>query len=134
MSRRQSIGRFTALALGLAALLAACEPQKTLTISGVTPNKGKFIGGDHVSINGTGFQASGQQGVTVYFGDKKATNCSIDGPTKITCETPAGEKDTDVSVKVQFDDARVKELPKAFRYYDPTANAPGIDQLVGDKK
>lgn len=133
MSRRVPAWSWFALAAVLA--LGACTEEKTLSITGVEPSKGKFIGGDRVKILGTGFQAGGQQGITVYFGGKKATNCSINSNTEVVCETPAGEKNSDVDVEVQFDDARSKKLAKAFKYYDPTETAPTMDHLVpGDKK
>jgi hypothetical protein len=110
--------------LALGALGAGCEESKTLTISGVEPKKGKYLGGDRVQILGTGFRT---MGVKIYFGGRPATNCSVDSSTAITCETPAsagGVKDALVDVEIIFDDSKGKKLEKAFTYYDPIGTGP----------
>jgi hypothetical protein len=107
------------LAFSTCLALSACEESKELTISGVEPKKGKYLGGDHVQIKGTGFKA---MGFKVYFGGRPATNCSVDSSTVIVCDTPAspgGAKDAVVDVEVIFDDSRTKKMEKAFTYYDP---------------
>jgi hypothetical protein len=103
-----------ALALGLAS--TACEQNNTLSIARVDPSNGKYLGGDRVFIEGTGFST---QGFTVYFGKKKASNCSVESPTKLVCDTPAGTKDQTVDVQVVFDDSREKTMQNAFKYIDP---------------
>jgi hypothetical protein len=108
--------------LAFAALFAlACEESKELTVSGVDPKKGKYLGGDQVAVTGTGFKTSGFK---VYFGGKPAGNCIVASTTRIQCDTPAGPKDQTVDVEVVFDDARSKKLEKAFTYYDPIGEGP----------
>jgi len=128
-ARRLSVTKWLFVALSLAmasSVLLACEESKELTVTGVDPVKGKYQGGDHVFIKGTGFAA---QGFKVYFGGRVATNCSVESTTRIMCDSPAGAKDSTVDVEVQFDDSRHKTLEKAFTFIDtigegPTNNVP----------
>ena len=124
MTRLASALRFTGFALVLGSFglsVSACEESKNLSVTGVEPKNGKYLGGDKVYIEGTGFSS---QGFTVYFGKKKASNCFIEGPTKIACDTPAGTKDEVVDVQVVFDDSKESTRPKAFKYIDPIGEAP----------
>jgi hypothetical protein len=121
-ARRQSRTALMIFTFLLAAFaLGACEESKELTVTGVDPAKGKYLGGDHVYIKGTGFK-SGLSGV--YFGGKKATNCSVESTTRIMCDSPAGTKDAVVDVEVQFEDSRHKTLEKAFTFIDPIGEGP----------
>ncbi len=102
------------LAFGLC--LTACEESKTLTVTGIEPKNGKYLGGDRVHIEGSGFST---QGFTVYFGKKKASNCLRESTVALVCDTPAGVKDDQVDVQVVFDDSKEATLKKAFKYIDP---------------
>jgi hypothetical protein len=113
MTRLVSSVLLLGLALGLG---TACEENKNLSVTGVDPKNGKYLGGDRVYIEGTGFS---NQGFTVYFGKKKASNCFIESATRIACDTPAGAKDEQVDVQVVFDDSKESTRPKAFKYIDP---------------
>lgn len=104
---------------------AAAHAAPALSVGDVSPRRGKYIGGDLVAFTGTGFPEGGV-GVEVYFGERKALNCHIESATRITCETPAGEPDTHVTVRLVFEDARVIALPNIFEYFDPTAQPPLI--------
>jgi hypothetical protein len=102
--------------------LTACEENKNLSVTGVEPKNGKYLGGDRVYIEGTGFST---QGFTVYFGKKKASNCIVESPVRLACDTPAGTKDEVVDVQVVFDDSKESTRPKAFKYIDPIGEVPG---------
>jgi hypothetical protein len=103
------------LALPLLAF-AGCSESKTLSVSGVEPATGPYMGGDRVHINGTGFST---MGFSVYFGGRRASNCSRTSTTQITCDSPAGTKDQAVDVQVRFDDSREATLKQAYKYIDP---------------
>ncbi len=130
---RSRQGAWLALVFGVLALsAAACKEETKLSITGVDPKQGQVIGGDPVTIQGTGFQGKGAQGFTVYFGKAKATGCIIQSNTAIRCEAPAGPEGQTVDVEVEFDDARKGKLTKAFTYVVPTG--PGsVDQMVPGK-
>jgi hypothetical protein len=109
-------------------MLVGCKEETKLSITGVDPKQGQVIGGDPVTIKGTGFQGKGAQGFTVYFGKAKATNCIIQSNTAIRCDAPAGPEGTTVDVEVEFDDARKGKLTKAFTYMVPTG--PGGAEAI----
>lgn len=123
MTRLVSALSLTTLVVMLGAFglsLTACEENKNLSVTGVEPKNGKYLGGDRVYIEGSGFST---QGFTVYFGKKKASNCIVESPTKLACDTPAGTKDEVVDVQVVFDDSKESTRPKAFKYIDPIGEA-----------
>lgn len=106
---------FVALVLAVAAI--ACGEEKGLSVKSIKPTKGPYIGGDPVEIEGTGFNPT--QGVTVYFGNKRAPNPVIDSSTKITVFPPGGEVDQAVDVKLVFADGQVVIAPVKYTYIDP---------------
>ncbi|HKA88680.1 MAG TPA: IPT/TIG domain-containing protein [Haliangiales bacterium] len=98
--------------------LLGCEEKKDISVSEIFPKRGPFMGGDPVTIKGTGFSAS--QGITIYFGKKKARPPVIKGTDEIIVEPPAGEPGASVDVEIEFADSRRLKLEKAYSYYDPT--------------
>ncbi len=110
--------------LVLLALLvaAACSEKKELGVSKIYPTRGPYIGGDPVTISGTGFSPT--QGITVYFGKNKARPPVIKENGEIVVDPPAGEVGQIVDVEIVFDDARTLKIPKAYTYIDPTATTP----------
>ncbi len=114
--------RRTALLLFAILALAACSEKKELAVTKIYPTRGPYIGGDPVTITGTGFSPS--QGITVYFGKNKARPPVIKENGEIVVDPPAGEVGQIVDVEIVFDDARTLKIPKAYTYIDPTATAP----------
>ncbi len=100
------------------ALLASCEQKKELAVTKIYPKRGPYIGGDPVTISGSGF--SPQQGITIYFGKNKAKPPVIKENGEIEVYPPAGELGATVDVEIVFDDARTLKIPKAYTYFDPT--------------
>ena len=112
------------LFLGLLACSAGCsEGSAKLSVTGLRPKVGPYIGGDPVTITGSGFQTPGPQGMKVYFGKKEAKRVVLVSDTELRVEPPAGEIDQTVDVEVVFDDARAAKLPKAYKYIDPVGPA-----------
>jgi len=95
---------------------------KDVSVSDMYPKRGPYIGGDPVIIKGSGFTPS--QGITIYFGRKKARPPIIKENGEITVEPPAGEAGQTVDVEIEFADSRRLTLPKAYTYYDPAAKKP----------
>ena len=108
-----------ALFLALAVIpLGGCEQTKELSVTKIHPKRGPYIGGDRVTITGTGFSPT--QGLEVRFGKNAASAPVIKETGEIIVETPAGEVGSTVDVIIVFDDARTLTIPKAYSYYDPT--------------
>jgi hypothetical protein len=122
--------------LGSVLVLSACAEKTTLTVTGLRPSVGPYIGGDPVIVTGSGFQSPGPQGLKVYFGKKAAKQVVILSGTEIRVDPPAGEIGQVVDVDLVFDDARQKKLPGAYTYIDPTGTPHGVEALTGtgDKK
>jgi hypothetical protein len=108
----------------LAASLAACSNQTGLAVSGLKPDKGPYIGGDPVTVTGTGFTQP-KQGIKVYFGNKRTKPPIVVSDTELRVEPPAGVVGDTVDVELFFDDARSIRMPKAYSYIDPLAGTPG---------
>lgn len=111
--------RRTGLVLALAVGASCSDGGSKLTVTGLKPKLGPYIGGDPVTISGSGFQTPGPQGLKVYFGKKEARGIILVSDTEVRVEPPAGEIDSTVDVEVVFDDARSAKLPKAYTYIDP---------------
>jgi hypothetical protein len=107
----------------LLGVVACSEGSNKLTVSGLRPKVGPYIGGDPVTITGSGFQTPGPQGMKVYFGKKEAKRVVIVSDSELRVEPPAGEIDQVVDVEVVFDDARSGKLPKSYKYIDPVGPA-----------
>ena len=104
----------------LAAMLffgPGCEQKKELAVTKIHPKRGPYMGGDPVTITGTGFSTT--QGIKVYFGKNAAGPPVIRG-AEIVVDPPAGEVGQTVDVEIVFDDARTLKIPKAYSYFDPT--------------
>jgi hypothetical protein len=106
----------------LLAMGAACSKKSGVQISGISPKRGPFLGGDPVTITGSGFSST--QGFSVYFGTNKAKNPIVRGDSEIVVSPPAGKENETVDVEIEFDDAHRMKIPKAYTYYDPTKTTP----------
>lgn len=121
---RRGRGCLSMLSLALTAAvvalgLAACDSQPTLKVIEIKPTVGPFMGGDPVTISGSGFQSKASAGMKVYFGKAAAKKVIVESDTAIRVEPPAGEKDKTVDVEIIFDDSRSAKLANAYKYIDP---------------
>jgi hypothetical protein len=116
--------RTALILLAILSTAAACSEKKELGVSKIYPTRGPYIGGDPVTISGTGFRPT--QGITVYFGKNKSRPPVIKENGEIVVDPPAGTIGEQVDVEIVFDDARTLKIPKAYTYIDPTASAPQI--------
>lgn len=107
-------------AICLLGVLAGCEQKGgAIRIDRVEPAEGIVAGGDHVTINGTGFQP-GKTQVEIRFGRHKAEQVVISSTNKINVVTPSGDKGP-VDVSLAFDDGAAFKIPNGFRYVAPQA-------------
>ena len=113
--------------------LAGCEQKKELAVTKIYPKRGPYMGGDPVTISGSGFSPT--QGITVYFGKNKAKAPIIKENGEIVVEPPAGENGATVDVEIVFDDARTLKIPQAYTYFDPTdVKKPAEGAAPAEKK
>ncbi|MAB80752.1 MAG: hypothetical protein CMJ89_15495, partial [Planctomycetes bacterium] len=86
------------------------------TMTAVSPNHGSAMGGDSVTLTGTGYQidAAGPNDVT--FDGAPATDVLVVNDTTITCTTPAGIAGGFATVQISNANGTVA-MPIAFRFH-----------------
>ncbi len=102
-------------------LILGCGGDKGLHVTEIEPNRGPYIGGEPTTIHGGGFNAT--QGVTIYFGGKKAPNPVVESPERISVSPPGGVVDSTVEILIVFADGKQINVPKAYTYVDPLGTA-----------
>ena len=110
------------VASGVAALAGCTEKREGISVSNIHPRRGPYMGGDPVTISGTGFSATLID--SIHFGKNKARPPIIKENGEVVVEPPSGDIGQTVDVEIVFDDARTVKIPKAYTYIDPTATAP----------
>lgn len=90
-------------------------------VSGISPSTGSTVGGDSVTITGTGFNS----GATVTIGGSAATSVTIVSSTSITATTPAHAAGA-VDVVVTNTDTKSGTLTSGFTYQTPPNPAPTV--------
>jgi len=98
-------------------------------VTGVTPPTGSTLGGDDITINGTGFQDN----ATVEISGEACTNVTVVAADTITCTTPAGAPGP-ASVVVMNPDLSTDTLGGGFTYIKPpiiTAIFPSLGPESG---
>jgi hypothetical protein len=96
----------------------------TVSIVSVNPATGSRIGGQSVTITGSGFVA----GATVTFGGTAATNVNVSSSTTITAKTPAHAAGA-VNVTVTNPDTSNGTLTNGYTYVQQTFD-PNGDNLI----
>jgi len=86
------------------------ENPTDFSVLGVTPSEGPLVGGNTVTIEGTGFI----DGATVDLGSNACTDVRVLGPQAITCTAPAGNGPGVVDVRVDLPTAPGETAPSAF--------------------
>ena len=103
--------------------LGACsEKQEGPSVSNVHPRRGPYMGGDPVTISGTGFSATLID--SIHFGKNKARPPVVKENGDIIVEPPAGQVGETVDIEIILNDARTIKIPNAYTYFDPTAKTP----------
>ena len=95
-------------------------PSATVAVSSISPNHGPEAGGTSVTVTGTGFIS----GSTVKFGDTAATSVTVNSPTSITVDSPAGSGS--VSVTVTNSGGTSASTPQDQFAYDPAPSGPWL--------
>ena len=92
------------------------------SVLAVTPNSGSNAGGTPVLITGQNFRP----GATVQFGGVAATLVVVNGPTSISCTTPAHGPGA-VNVTVTNPDLQTGTLVNGYTYMAPLFAAVGLN-------
>ena len=108
---------------GTAILVGAYTYHALPTLTSVAPNNGTSLGGNNVTLTGTGFQNDNPGTNAVTFGGNFATNLIVVSDTSITCDVPAGTAGAVVDVVLTNDNGS-DSLIGGYTYYDlPTLTA-----------
>ena len=121
-----SCAAFTAL------LATGCQTKGgPLKVGKVEPDQGINAGGDHITINGSGF-VPGKTQVEVRFGRARAEQVSIASASEINVVTPAGDKGP-VDITLMFDNGEQFKISNAFRYVEAGASGNVRNAFFNDK-
>ena len=100
-------------------VLAAVGCSEEFAIRTLAPATGVLGGGEPIEILGSGF--NNNQGISVYFGNSKATNVVVNSSKKMTVSTPSTGEPQVVDVRILTDDGKEFLLRRAFRYVEKGA-------------
>jgi len=93
---------------------------QALTLTSVTPSTGSTLGGDTISLTGTGFLTSS---FSVYVGGSLCQNLQVSDSSNLTCVTPPHAAGT-VMVRVQIFMGPISDLANAFTFSESQSPAP----------
>ncbi|KQX63829.1 IPT/TIG domain-containing protein [Paenibacillus sp. Root444D2] len=113
------------LTQGYEYMLPAIKP---VTVTTVSPNQGKVMGGDIVYIYGTNFMS----GATVAFGSNIASSTYVNATT-IKTTVPAGAAAGKVDVTVTNPDGGTATLPQGYQYTIVTPTITSLSPNHGNK-
>ena len=127
--------------LCLLTLLVAtgCNKDKKLKVTGISPNKGDYLGGQVVEVTGNRFQTDDKsdertvRSVKVYFGGAQAHVRRFAGDDQLILVAPGGKIGETVDVKFYFEPGGVLTVPKAFTFVEQ--DSATVDDLhTGEKE
>jgi hypothetical protein len=101
-------------------------PAPAPTITAISPNSGKVIGGTVITITGSGFQ----NGAAVSFGGLQATSVNVTSPTSINATTPAHSAGV-VDVVVTNPDNQQATLPANRLFNESFESGPNFWKFSG---
>jgi hypothetical protein len=126
--RRSGWGAAGLLAL---ALLGGCKEDKQLKVTGMTPSKGTYLGGQQIKVTGNRFTKDGMRTVQVYFGSSQG-HVQKFADTEMTVMAPGGKINETVDVTFYFEPGGVLTIPKAYTFIEE--KAASMDDLAAPKK
>ncbi len=93
-------------------LCIGCKEE--FAIKDISPETGVLGGGEPVEILGSGFDSN--LGLSVYFGNQKASNVAVRSKNKLIVHTPSAKEPTTVDIRIATDDGQEYLMRRAFRY------------------
>ncbi len=100
----------------------SCSEKQGISVKNVNPSYGPYLGGDPVTISGTGFTPTLID--SIRFGKNKARPPVVKENGDIVVEPPAGNPNETVDIEIILNDARIIPIKNAYTYIDPTATTP----------
>jgi hypothetical protein len=104
------------------AFAGACSEKQGISVKNIHPTRGPYLGGDPVTISGSGFSPTLID--SVRFGKNKARPPVVKENGDIIVDPPAGNLNETVDIEIILNDARTIKIPQAYTYIDPTATTP----------
>lgn len=102
------------MVLAAALSLAACKESDEMAILDVQPRNGPTQGEQPVRIIGKNFRQD--IGYTVYFGNKKAQELTLQDPETIVVTTPPAMPAGPVDIMIRADNGNAFKITQAFRF------------------
>jgi hypothetical protein len=121
---RRHLASFTTLGL---LVLASCESNAPLSVTGIEPNQGEANGGSYVRILGNRFTKDGARSAKIYFGSRQAGLPRFASDTEMVVEAPGGKRGETVDVLIIFEPGGELKIAKGFTYVEH--KAPTIDDV-----
>ena len=109
--------RATTIVMGVlvaALALAACKESGEMAILDVQPRKGHTQGEQAVRILGKNFRQD--IGYTVYFGNKKAQELTLQDPETMIVTTPPGMAAGTVDIMIRADNGNAFKISQVFNF------------------
>lgn len=105
-------------------LVACGDKDRTLKVTGLSPETGDSNGGSYVVIKGNGFTAQSRM-AHVFFGSgtaaRKGQVVRFQSDTELIVQAPGGKPDEVVDVLITFEPGGVLKIPKGFKFVDKEA-------------
>ena len=114
---------------GTAALENIYSYNPLPTLSAMTPDEDDVLGGETITLTGTGFSELEPGTNRVFFGDAEASDVNATSDDTITAVVPVGQVGKSAQVRVENDNGSSKSLP--FRYQSRGLLAFGFQQRGG---
>ena len=116
----------------LATIVAGCQSNKDMAVTGLNPRSGHVGGDQTVEITGNNFRMD--ISYAVYFGSARAKAVGIRSPDSLVVTTPSGDVGA-VDVTVRADDGNAFVLKQAFTYEDMSGSVvEGLGESQGPKE
>jgi IPT/TIG domain len=119
--------RRTLLLLAALMLLGGCKTNTTLSVTGIEPSEGDFMGGTYVRIMGNRFTKDGARSAKIYFGSRQAGLPRFASDNEMVVEAPGGKVGETVDVLIIFEPGGELKIAKGFTYVEH--KAPTIDDV-----
>ena len=119
----------------LALLVAGCNTDNTLKVTGIEPDKGDLEGGTYVRIKGNGFLVdakgnSAPANAKVFFGSRQGEVIRFASSEELIVQAPGGKLNETVDVLIIFEGRGELKIPHAFTFVEKKQTGPQVDDLI----